>query len=170
MSVTLNPQGLDFVQYKLAEKFVVRNLLPEVREDEAGVQHVAIGDINAVSISVARNKERRRWPLIMKLRSPSPSWRRGSGSCTQGWGTSSWLICTRIVRTLSLSTRLSGRGWLWKTIRGEAGLLPSPRAIREVETHVEFIFLLTAFMYLECYIRKYSANWTVTGICGFRCR
>ena len=25
MSVTLNPQGLDFVQYKLAEKFVVRN-------------------------------------------------------------------------------------------------------------------------------------------------
>lgn len=27
MSVTLNPQGLDFVQYKLAEKFVVRNLI-----------------------------------------------------------------------------------------------------------------------------------------------
>lgn len=27
MSVTLNPQGLDFVQYKLAEKFVVRNLV-----------------------------------------------------------------------------------------------------------------------------------------------
>lgn len=25
MSVTLSPQGLDFVQYKLAEKFVVRN-------------------------------------------------------------------------------------------------------------------------------------------------
>ena len=27
VSVTLNPQGLDFVQYKLAEKFVVRNLV-----------------------------------------------------------------------------------------------------------------------------------------------
>lgn len=27
MSVTLNPQALDFVQYKLAEKFVVRNLV-----------------------------------------------------------------------------------------------------------------------------------------------
>ena len=27
VSVTLSPQGLDFVQYKLAEKFVVRNLV-----------------------------------------------------------------------------------------------------------------------------------------------
>lgn len=27
VSVTLNPQALDFVQYKLAEKFVVRNLV-----------------------------------------------------------------------------------------------------------------------------------------------
>lgn len=33
MSVTLNPQGLDFVQYKLAEKFVVRSLLAEGREE-----------------------------------------------------------------------------------------------------------------------------------------
>lgn len=37
--VTLNPQGLDFVQYKLAEKFVVRNLVSEVWVEEADRQY-----------------------------------------------------------------------------------------------------------------------------------
>lgn len=38
MSVSMDPQGLDFVQYKLAEKFVVRSLIARGAGGEAGTR------------------------------------------------------------------------------------------------------------------------------------
>lgn len=126
MSVTLNPQGLDFVQYKLAEKFVVRNLVAKGMGRRGWcTTFKPFSSINLKSplVCAPRNKGRRKWPPIMKQHSPSQSWHPGSGSSTPEWGTSSLLICTRSVLTLFLSIQLSKREWLWKIIRGEVVFL-----------------------------------------------
>lgn len=144
MSVTLNPQGLDFVQYKLAEKFVVRNMVAEGLGRRGWcmpLKPFLSITLNVSPLCAPRNKGRRRWPPTTKQRSPSRSWRPGSGSSTPEWGTSFSLICTRSVLTLFLSIQLSKREWLWKIIRGEVVcLLSIPRAMDEIETGLAFLF------------------------------
>lgn len=57
MSVTLSPQGLDFVQYKLAEKFVVRRPCLSVGGEEAGAQHAGSSQSRIVSVLQKQGEE-----------------------------------------------------------------------------------------------------------------
>lgn len=138
VSVTLNPQGLDFVQYKLAEKFVVRSLVTRGRGRGWCAAFRCLSRVTQWScLCSRRNKERRRWPLTTKRRSPSQLWRPGSGSSTPEWVTSFLLISTGSAPILFPSTQLSRREWLWKTTRGEVVFHP-PHRLNKVQREQGF--------------------------------
>ena len=56
VSVTLHPQGLDFVQYKLAEKFVVINLIARGMEEGVGTQCLSLSNIK-IALSLCPQKQ-----------------------------------------------------------------------------------------------------------------
>lgn len=66
-----------------------------------------------------RNKERRRWLPTTRQLFRSLSWPQASGSCTLEWESSSWLTCTRNVRTQFHTTLRWRKEHLWRNIRGE---------------------------------------------------
>ena len=154
MSVTVNPQGLDFVQYKLAEKFVVRNFVTRGMGMALCAALLLLSRVTKGSrLCSRRNKERRRWPLTTKRHSPLRLWRLGSGSSTPEWATSFSHISTGSVPTQFPSTHLSRREWLWKTTRGEVVFLltHSPRGLNKIQRELRFALppFTTPHMYLD---------------------